>query len=219
MKLIAVNGSPRKQWNTAQLLEKVTEGAKSAGMYAKLVHVYDFDFKGCASCFGCKRIGGDSYGRCAMRDGLTPLLDEIHGADALVLGSPVYLMAETGEMRSFMERAVFQYLRYTDPPATFFPRRIRTALVYTMGLPEGPANQIGLMARLEMSRGFMGRIFGHCETLCSFDTLQFSDYSAFDSSRFDPKAKQRRHEEAFPKDLERAFELGQRLALPLTEPV
>ena len=214
MKMIAVNGSPRKQWNTAKLLEKAVEGAKSAGMDAKLVHLHDLDFKGCASCFGCKRKGGESLGRCALRDALTPLLDEIHGVDALVLGSPVYLMAETGAMRSFMERAVFQYLRYTAPPATFFPRHIRTALVYTMGMPEEMANEVGLLPRLEMSQGFMARIFGHCETMASFDTLQFDDYDAYDSARFDPKAKQARYEEVFPKDLERAFELGRRMALP-----
>ena len=213
--MIAVNGSPRKQWNTGRLLDKVVEGAKSAGMDAKLVHLYDLDFKGCVSCFGCKKKGGESLGRCALRDGLTPLLDEIRETDALVLGSPVYLMAESACLRAFMERAVFQYLRYSNPPSSFAPRRIRTALVYTMGMPEEPANQIGLMARLDISRGFMERVFGHCETLFSFDTLQFSDYDAFDSARFDPKAKMLRHEEVFPKDLEQAFQLGRRMAQPL----
>jgi hypothetical protein len=43
-KLVAVNGSPRKQWNTAQLLAKVVEGARAAGMDAKLVHLYDLDY-------------------------------------------------------------------------------------------------------------------------------------------------------------------------------
>ena len=214
MKMIAVNGSPRKQWNTAQLLEKTVEGAKSAGMDAKLVHLFDLDFKGCTSCFGCKRIGGAGRGRCAMRDDLTPFLDEIHAVDALVLGSPVYLMAESAAMRAFMERALFQYLRYTAPPSASFPRRIRTALVYTMGLPEEQAGQIGLLARLEMSRTFMERVFGLCETLCSFDTLQFDDYGAYESSRFDPKAKMARRAEVFPKDLEQACQLGRRLAEP-----
>ena len=54
--------------------------------------------------------------------------------------------------------------------------------------------------------------------LNSYDTLQFSDYDAYENSRFDPKAKQVRHEEVFPKDLEQAFELGRRMALPMTEP-
>ncbi|MDR2137612.1 MAG: flavodoxin family protein, partial [Synergistaceae bacterium] len=75
-KVIAVNGSPRKTWNTATLLRHATEGAASKGAETKLVHLYDIDFKGCVSCFACKRKEGKSRG-CALNDGLKPLLDEI----------------------------------------------------------------------------------------------------------------------------------------------
>ena len=215
MKIIAVNGSPRKQWNTARLLEKALEGAAAAGAETKLVHLYDLTFKGCVSCFACKRIGGSSYGRCAVRDGLTPLLDELDSADAFVLGSPVYLYAETGEMRSCIERLCFQYLRYANPPATLFPGRIRTALAYTMNIPEGMIAETGLGQHIEISRGFMERTFGHCETLLATDTLQFDDYSKYENTLFDPDAKQRRYREVFPQDEARARELGRRMTEPL----
>jgi len=214
MKLIAVNGSPRKQWNTARLLEKVVEGAKSAGMDTKLVHIYDYDFKGCTSCFGCKRVGGANRGRCAMRDGLTPLLDEIRDADALVLGSPLYLMTETGEMRSFMERLVFPYVCYSNPPTSLFPHRIRNAFVYTMNMGEELAANMGLEDHLKKTRFFMEMVFGSCEMQVCYDTLQYTDYKAHGNELFDGTAKQRRHEEVFPKDLEQAFELGKRMCLP-----
>ncbi len=214
MKLIAVNGSPRPQWNTAQLLEKTVEGARAAGAQARIVHLYGLDYKGCASCFACKRLGGPGYGRCVLQDGLAPLLDEIRGADALVLGSPVYLMAETGGMRAFMERLVFPYLRYTDPPSTLFPRRLRTALVYTMNVDDAQAQAAGLPERLAASARFLEMAFGACETMVCTDTLQFSDYRLFDNSRFDPEAKMKRHREVFPEDLARAFDLGRRLAAP-----
>jgi len=55
MKAIAVNGSPRKTWNTAQLLKKALEGAAGAGAETKIIHLYDLNFKGCTSCFACKR--------------------------------------------------------------------------------------------------------------------------------------------------------------------
>lgn len=215
MKVIAVNGSPRKKWNTARLLEKTLEGAAAAGAEAKLVHLYDLSFQGCASCFACKRTGGPSYGRCAVRDGLTPLLDELAEADAIVLGSPVYLYAETGEMRSCMERLCFQYLRYANPPATLFSRRIRTALIYTMNIPEALVTATGLSPHIEISRGFMERTFGHCETLLATDTLQFDDYSKYENTLFDPDAKQRRNRDVFPQDEARAVALGRRLAEPL----
>ena len=215
MKLIAINGSPRKQWNTARLLEKVVEGAKSAGMDAKLVHIYDFDFKGCISCFACKRVSGTSQGRCALRDSLTPLLDEIREVDALVLGSPLYLMSETGEMRSFMERAIFPYVRYSNPPSTLFPRRIRNALVYTMNAGEEFAEYLGLADLVKKTKFFMEMVFGSCEVQICYDTLQYDDYESHGNVLFDGAAKKRRREEVFPKDLERAFELGRRMSLPL----
>jgi len=54
MEVIAFNGSPRKKWNTATLLEKALEGAASQGAKTEIVHLYNLDFKGCRSCFGCK---------------------------------------------------------------------------------------------------------------------------------------------------------------------
>ena len=58
MNVIAVNGSPRKKWNTATLLESVLQGARSKGAPCEMVHLYDLDYKGCISCFECKKIGG-----------------------------------------------------------------------------------------------------------------------------------------------------------------
>jgi len=126
LKVIAVNGSPRKKWNTAILLEKALEGAASAGAKTEAVHLYDLSFKGCVSCFACKIVGGKSYGRCAVKDDLEPLLEEAAMSDALILGSPIYFGSVTGEMRSFMERLLFPYLAYTSPPRSLFPRTIDT---------------------------------------------------------------------------------------------
>ena len=77
MKVVAFNGSPRKTWNTAQLLEKAMEGLASGGAETTLVHLYDLDFKGCKSCFGCKLKGAKSYGKCAIQDDLTPVLAQV----------------------------------------------------------------------------------------------------------------------------------------------
>ncbi len=50
LKIIAVNGSPRKNWNTHTLLSKSLEGAESAGSQTEIVNLYDLDYKGCISC-------------------------------------------------------------------------------------------------------------------------------------------------------------------------
>ena len=90
MKVMAINSSSRKKWNTAMLLEHALEAATAKGAETELVHLYDLDYKGCTSCSACKLKGGNSYGKCAMKDGLTPLLEKLATADAFIIGSPVY---------------------------------------------------------------------------------------------------------------------------------
>lgn len=211
MKAIAINGSPRKKWNTATLLENALAGAKDNGAEIRLVHLYDLAYKGCISCFACKKIGGKSYGRCAVQDELTPVLNEIAEADVLVLGSPFYFRTETGEMRSFMERILFPYLTYTPGYASIFPRKIQTGLVYTMNVPEEVMTAINQDVAASASQAHMARTFGNCETLLCTDTYQFDDYSKYLSTVFDAQAKAKRREEVFPQDCARAYELGAKL--------
>jgi multimeric flavodoxin WrbA len=211
MKLIAINGSPRKKWNTATLLDKALEGAAAQGAETELVHLYDLDFKGCISCFACKTRGGKSYGTCAMKDGLTPVLQKIANADALVIGSPIYFGSVTGETRSFMERLLFQYLTYTVPYGTLFPRRIKTGFIYTMNVTEERSKEFGYEYFYKSNERYMQLMLGTVESLCSFDTCQVDDYSKVVIESFDPVHKAQRHEEVFPQDCQRAYEMGARL--------
>ena len=91
MKIIFINGSPRKTWNTATLLSKAMEGAVSEGAETELIQLYDLSYKGCNSCFDCKVKDGKSYGKCDVTDDLMQILGRIAEADALILGSPIYL--------------------------------------------------------------------------------------------------------------------------------
>ena len=86
MKAIAINGSPRKNWNTANLLKKSLEGAASIGAETELIHLYDLDFKGCSSCFACKKIESNLNGYCVMKDNLTDVLKTILSSDILIMG-------------------------------------------------------------------------------------------------------------------------------------
>jgi multimeric flavodoxin WrbA len=211
MLVIAFNGSPRKEWNTATLLARALEGAASAGAKTRLVHLYDLAYKGCRSCFACKTKGGAGYGRCATRDELTPLLDEVREADGIVLGSPIYYGTVSGEMKSFLERLVFPYWTYTTPPQSLFPRQIRTAFIYTMNVPEAQMREFHYDIHTGNNERVLRMAFGACESLFSCDTLQFEDYSRVVAPRFDPAHKARRRAEAFPEDCARAFALGARL--------
>ena len=212
MKVIAFNGSPRKKWNTATLLEKALEGASSKGAKTELINLYDLEFKGCVSCLACKTVGGRSYGKCAMRDALRPLLEKAADADVLILGSPIYFGSATGEMRSFMERLLFPYLTYTDPPQSLFKRKIKTGLVYTMNVTEEDMEKRGYGQHLDIMKMVMGLVFGSAETLYCFDTMQVDDYSKILATRFDPVKKAARRKDVFPEDCRKAFDMGVRLA-------
>lgn len=208
MKVIAFNGSPRKEWNTATLLKKALEGAASKGAETELIHLYELDYKGCRSCFACKTKGGKSYGRCAVRDDLQPVFRKIEAADALIFGSPIYLGNITGEMQSFMERLIFSYLAYTDPPRSLFPRRLSTGFIFTMNVDEDQMIEFGYGARFAAVERLLTVIFGSCERLLCTDTLQFEDYSKVVAPRFNPERKLKRRREVFPVDCRKAFEMG-----------
>lgn len=211
MYLIAINGSPRKKWNTATLLEHALQGAASEGAKTELYHLYDLEYSGCTSCFACKRLGGKNYGHCAVKDDLKQVFRKVEKADAILIGSPIYYGAITGETRCFLERLAFQYSVYDPPRSTLFSKKIRTGFIYTAGAPEAIVKEMGYIQGTQITEAAMARIFGSCESLWVTDTYQFSDYAKYMSTLFDPEAKKKHRDEQFPKDCAHAFELGARL--------
>jgi len=208
MKVIGINGSPRKNGNTAKLLESALEGAKSQGSETELVHLYDLNYKGCISCFVCKLKDGESYGTCAVKDDLTPILKKILEVNAIILGSPIYLGTATGEMRSFIERLMFPYLVYDTQKSTLFPKRIPIIFIYTMNVPEKFIEEIGYHYYFRITENLAERVIGETESIYVTDTYQFDDYSKYVSTVFNPEEKLKRRREFFPKDCEKAFEMG-----------
>jgi len=212
MRVLAFNGSPRKQWNTATLLGKALEGAASKGAVTDLIHLYDLSYTGCKSCFACKTRGGKSHGRCAAQDDLTPILRKVEDADAIILGSPIYFGTVSGMTKSFMERLTFPYVTYTDPPQSLFPGKIRTAVIYTMNVGEALMKEYGYGAHIGLNERVLRTVFEASEWLCSCDTYQFEDYSKMVAPRFDAEQKAKRRAEVFPEDCQKAFALGARIA-------
>ena len=140
IKALFVNGGPRKNKNTAQMLESAMQGAKDAGAEVELVHLYDLDYKGCKSCFACQLKNAKTDGVCAIRDGLRPVLEKAREADVIVIGSPVYFSYPTGQTRSFLERLIFPNFTYDYDEQGNRRRPIRkkqTAMIFTMNCPLG----------------------------------------------------------------------------------
>jgi len=208
MKVIGINGSPRKSGNTAILLGKALAGADSKKAETELIHLYDLNFKGCISCFACKKLKGKSYGKCIVADDLLGVFKKIESADALVLGSPIYFGEVTGEMRSFLERLFFQYHVYDNERSVLFPKKIKTGFIFTMNAPERVTKDIGYEQKFKGYEGILKHFFGSSKTLAVMDTWQFDDYSKYMTTGFNIEAKAKRRDEIFPVDCEKAYQFG-----------
>ena len=209
MKAIAINGSPRKGWNTDLLLQEALRGAQDAGAETELIQLSDLTFSGCRSCFACKRAG-DETGRCMWKDDLGPVLDKMLSADAVFMGSPIYLGNVSGMMYCLMERLIFSLLSYDDYSKKLFHGKVNSCFFFTMNAPKVFANT-GYRNIMKQYAKAMERLGGASEYYAACDTLQFEDYSKFAAGSFNAEHKRKMRETQFPKDLQAAYEIGFRL--------
>lgn len=211
MKAIAINGSPRKGWNTEKLLVEALRGAESVGAETSLIQLYDLNYTGCKSCFGCKRKGMEQ-GHCILKDDLTAILNEILEADVLFLGSPIYFGDVTGQMVSFMERLFFPLLSYDDYTKQLFDRKINVGFFYTMNASEEFYKNI-MEQSLQNRSNILKRLGGTVKVYASHDTYQFNDYTKYHAAMFDEVHKRKVRDEQFPKDLKEAYNIGRKLTI------
>jgi multimeric flavodoxin WrbA len=213
LKAIAINGSPRKNWNTAKILLAALDGAESAGAETELVHLYDLNFKGCVSCFSCMAADGSGMWRCALKDDLQPVLERIMRADAVFVGSPIYVGNVTGETRSFLERLAFMNGTYDGELGPKSDNRASAAFFFTMNVREEQAmsDDFDYPRIYEDNFSLLRGIDGAKEYYACYNTWQFDDYSKYMNKIFDIEDKRKWREEHFPIDLKNAFEIGARL--------
>ena len=203
-----IDGGPRKNFNTASMLQKFAEGAKSVSsdIEVKTVRLYDLDYKGCMSCMACK-IKGRASNVCKFKDALTPILEEIAQADGLVLGSPIYFGQITGQMQAFLERLSFPWLSYNDYSMTA-PKKMPVVLMETMnGLPDKNNSQgYGPMEYCITSA------LGEPEHINAYNTYQVKNYDRFELAAFSESAKRQYRDEHWEQDLQKAYDAGKRMA-------
>lgn len=106
MKVIAINCSPRQKGSTATLLHYLEKGLREKGHEVQFVPLYDLQFKGCKACQACQKTGSSL---CTIKDDLIPVLEAIEQADAMILGSPVFLGLVTGCAKSLIDRCYTFY--------------------------------------------------------------------------------------------------------------
>lgn len=210
-KLIAINGSPRKNWNTAQLLQKAIQGAESVGAETEIINLYSLNFKGCTSCFACK-IKNREHGICAMKDDLSPILEKVKTADAIIFGTPIYYMNFSSGMVAFIERFFFSNTIYSLEIPTVLKKKIPSAYFLTMNMTEERFKQFKLDDRLKTYEMFTEMVLQvKPKILCAYNTVQFKDYSRYESSIFNAEEKFAYKEKVFEGLCNQAFEIGKNL--------
>ena len=193
------------------MLKEVMKGAESAGAETELVNLFDIDFKGCTGCCICKLDNKEYFAHCAVNDGLKPLLERIEKTDIIVLGSPVYYGNLSGQMRSFTDRLLFQYLDYGATSSGPKPKEFRTALVVTMNVNSKVSVERGFDDTMKNFADIIGHTLGACELFMLTDTVMFDDYSKYVYLMDDKEEKANRMEKISLNDRQRAFDLGVRL--------
>ncbi|MBQ7569223.1 flavodoxin family protein [bacterium] len=219
MLALFINGGPRKNWTTVKMLESAMKGARDAGAETELVHLFDYEYSGCRSCFACKLKNSKTNGICAIRDAIRPLLEKCYEADIIVIGSPVYLSNPTGAAKSFMERLIYPLLSYNpkaneagEIESSIRKKKVPTAMIYSMGDTKEHTDQLQYPLILGEYARFMKMAYGSGEILCTYSGYQFDDYSRYDLLDGVQEYKTKYRDEQLPKDLDAAYELGKRLA-------
>ncbi len=103
MKIIGINGSPRKEGNTSILINTIFEELHNEGIETELIQIGGKKFQPCIACMKCFdkldnkcHIKNDLFNEC---------IEKINNADGVILGSPVYFADITPEMKAFMDVA------------------------------------------------------------------------------------------------------------------
>lgn len=103
MKIVAFNGSPRKEGNTAALIRHLLTPLEQEGFECETVNLSGYISTGCTACMKCRE---KKDGRCAIdTDGLNTCLEKMVQADGIVIGSPTYFAAINAETKALIDRA------------------------------------------------------------------------------------------------------------------
>ncbi|MBO8128409.1 MAG: flavodoxin family protein [Peptococcaceae bacterium] len=123
MKVVAFNGSPRKNGNTAQAIRVVLEELESQGIATEFIQLGGTNVHGCRACMRCAK---NKDGRCSWDDDdMNIFIDKMREADGIIIGSPVYFSNVTAEVKALIERAGFVALRNGN----FLRRKVGAAVV------------------------------------------------------------------------------------------
>lgn len=105
-RIVAIVGSYRRGGTIERLVDHVLESAAEHGVSTNKIFLLDRQIEFCTNCRQCTQQGGKDRGRCELADEMAGILDEIEGADGLILASPINFGTVTAVMKRFIERTI-----------------------------------------------------------------------------------------------------------------
>ncbi len=100
-KIVSIHGSPRKNGNSALLAEQVEAGAREAGAQVVSFYLHGMDIRPCSACDACR---GSIEAKCAIEDDMQSVHHALREADGLIIASPIYWFAVSGQTKVFLDR-------------------------------------------------------------------------------------------------------------------
>jgi multimeric flavodoxin WrbA len=140
MKVIGFIFSPRKEGNTAWIINKILEGSKEQGAETQSWYFSDLDIKPCRGCLGCHK--GDQDRGCVINDDMQKLYGALEQADVLVLGSPIYMGQMSAQAKIFTDRLFAQISPRFSPHFKEKAVGKKLILVFTQGNPDSGMFQV-----------------------------------------------------------------------------
>jgi multimeric flavodoxin WrbA len=127
-KILILNGSPKRNGNTATLVSWFKEGARSQGADVQIVSTAFLKYKanGCISCRRCQKI--KEY-KCVIKDEATPVLVKMAKADVIVFATPLYFYGPSAQLKLIVDR-MFSLYKWDNTTDTFkSPMRGKTMIL------------------------------------------------------------------------------------------
>jgi multimeric flavodoxin WrbA len=128
MKILGIEGGPRKDGNTEKLVKQVLAGAQEAGCQTEFLKLAELTINYCRGCSSCRATG-----QCVIEDDMDRVVEAIQQSDVVVLGSPVFMWQVSGTTKVFMDR-LCRLLTPTYESRLNGPKKI--AFAYTQGNPD-----------------------------------------------------------------------------------
>ena len=109
MKVLLLNGSPRRNGNTAYAVKKMADGmAESSSNIVEVINIIDFTVSGCFACDGCKNNGGN----CVVKDDTKHIIDKVSSADTIIFATPVYWWGVSSQLKAVIDKFYSAQVRF-----------------------------------------------------------------------------------------------------------